>query len=550
MNGQSDTALHTGTQIRPAARAITAIFPGSFKPPHAGHIRAICHLLDEAAVTQVVVIISNRCRPIPGTDDAIDADAARVLLQNMLRSVDVPMERVRIEIAEHRAVSRALQFFDEIEPGNSLWFCVGTHDASAGDDRFARIAALSKEKGIAASVKVLPPAPVSVHSCDLRKHIAGGQKGQRGFCAELPPEMTATEKAAIWTECRASQRRIADIVKPKIAAALRNVMHIETEELTETKPRSVDPVFEYTPPAGAKCIIKYAGDTTAAGAFGQPLVQKPARRLAVEKRVLRHLRRHLPAPMVLPELIHFDRRTRISVLSRPPVSATQLATDIEKRKFDTTVAAKAGRLLAAIHGAPLPDEPFWGPPDGCHEHWNAVVGTVERQLDGAFQVPDSAEVPRELLQHCIQAAKPNVVHLQFGTQNVWRDAGQTGVENFECAASFGDQAYDLALFIVDYVVVGIEQDCVSRVADLINAFVRAYRLERQAKDLTGPVRLLIYVACLMLGNTSVRNKLGRYTNYPDCVVRMLKRIESGTEHTATETEFRFLGRMMQDCRRS
>jgi nicotinamide mononucleotide adenylyltransferase len=114
---------------------IVAIYPGSFKPPHAGHLRAIEYLLNECGSDQIHIIISSRSRLIPGTAYALDADLARRLFELQLDYAGFPLDKITIEIAEHRAVDQALAYIGHAAKDQTLLFAIGQLDHERNDPR-------------------------------------------------------------------------------------------------------------------------------------------------------------------------------------------------------------------------------------------------------------------------------------------------------------------------------------------------------------------------------------------------------------------------------
>ena len=72
-----------------------ALFPGAFRPPHRAHFAALLNLVLRPDIDEVVVIITNRCRNIPGTTKVLDTDIAEHIWAIYLQD----MEKVRVEVA-------------------------------------------------------------------------------------------------------------------------------------------------------------------------------------------------------------------------------------------------------------------------------------------------------------------------------------------------------------------------------------------------------------------------------------------------------------------
>ena len=484
-------------QVRSPGRknATIALFPGSFKPAHAAHIHGIRYLLEKTELTEVIIIISNRCRLIPGTGCALDADAAHRILQTMLRSAGISMERIRIEIAEHRATAHALEYFGRVNPGDSLLFCMGTQDFVARDDRFASVAARSKACGISARVEVLPSAPMDVHATELRQFIAAGNAGRRNFFSVLPPELSAEQKGTIWAGCRNSLRPVSEIIKPKIRAALADRYATSLHSLDCCNPQSIDPVFRFRDVSGDNFTVKYAGDTTVAGGFAEQAVPKPARRLAVEKRALRHLARHLDTSIWRPAVDFYDRQKRIIVLTRPPVTATNIDVELRSGVFDTASAAASASLLSRLHQCSLPKEPFWRDRGADRDHWQVLIDGLGIRGNRKLRELGRSDLGLRL---STAGAQPCVLHLNFIPRHLWRIEGRVGIENFERACSFGDPAFDIATFVSAYILSGVQCNAMARCLSAVEAFLTTYKHRHHLIDTGFSSRVIGYIAYCLL----------------------------------------------------
>lgn len=510
-----------------------ALFPGSFKPPHSAHLHAVRYLLDQENVAEVVIIISNRCRLIPGSDYAFDAEAAYVLLKTMLHYAAFPLEKICIEIAEHRAITHALGYFDKVSTTQSLVFCVGSADFATQDDRFARVEKLSRKTGISARIEVLPRAPIDVHATELRRYISDKYAGRKNFLTTLPSEFSEIQKEVIWAECRSSLRPVSAIVKPKIHRALADRYGISLDDLHEVAGRSVDPVFLFRRRSGEKLIVKYAGDTTVNGVFDEEMVPKPAQRLAVERRALRHLATHLDQTFARPAIDFFDKRHRTSVLTSPPGTATYIAAELKAGIFDIDAAAAAARLLAQLHQCPLPQQPFWGSVTRDRDHWKRLINTLGSRSNHKLQELNRIDLTQDLLVQCEPNSRECLLHLCFVPNNLWRHDGHIGVENFERASSYGDPVYDVATFIAQYINAGLLQGSAAGCMNAADAFIATYLHQRSGADLTFPAQLLTYVACHLLAIPAAQGQHCPIRNRISYAVAMLEWV--GSESSATQT---------------
>jgi len=477
---------------------LVALYPGSFKPPNASHMHAIDHLLNEVRVSKVVVIISNRCRPIPDTDLAIDATSAVLLFENMLRVSALPLDRVELVVARHRAVTDAVARIGHVARNTSLLFCVGEEDYRSSDNRFSNIRSLAEENDASARVYVLPIASNNVHSSELRAQLARSDAGMHRYIEGLPENFSSRSKLELWSDCRARLRSVSDIVRSKIIAPLKDKYGISDAQLMQTSPATVDPNFELRAADGEMLLVKYAGDTTSTGVFGDRFIQKPARRVAVEKRATKYLASQL-SPSIFPTRVDFyDRELRLLVLAGRPINAAAIASEISDGVFRKNIARNSGNILAKIHCCPVPDGGFWSDSTYDRDHWRKIMVALAEQ---ARNVAKGTNLDSQRLDHLdavASSARPQVLHMSFTPDNLWCGHESVTVENLECASNFGDPAYDVAALVSSYLMAGFQQasldDCLAAIVE----FETGYRDACVTNDHSFTGRVLIYAAYHML----------------------------------------------------
>ncbi|RMH35847.1 MAG: hypothetical protein D6690_07880, partial [Nitrospirae bacterium] len=191
-----------------------ALYPGAFRPPHAAHVHAVHALLQRRDIDEVVVIVSNRCRPVPGTTRVLGADVAEKIWGIYLRGFDT--SRVRVEMASETAIRHALEYFHRVPPGSTLYFCLGEADFASGDPRFQSIAELAERTGIAASIIAAPTGGMTVRGTDVRAALGQREAGRHAFLAALPDYLTETERQDVWELCRANLKAMSEVLAPTI----------------------------------------------------------------------------------------------------------------------------------------------------------------------------------------------------------------------------------------------------------------------------------------------------------------------------------------------
>jgi len=270
-----------------------ALYPGAFRPPHEAHLTALQALVARPDVDEVIVIISRRCRILPGSTKALDAEIARKIWAIYLKKLPEGASKVRLEVAEHTAVAQALSYFKRVNPGDALLFCIGAADLEKGDDRFSCLPELARQSGASAELIAAATGKITVRSTDLRNILARGPDGREGFLAALPPLLDAEAREHIWMICREGVRDLSEIVEEKLSVVLARSALGQPISLRPVRRNKLDPVFRAELKDGRICFVKYAGDTVSAGRWGSPLHPKPRRRLGAERRFGRaYCRRH------------------------------------------------------------------------------------------------------------------------------------------------------------------------------------------------------------------------------------------------------------------
>jgi len=507
-----------------------ALYPGSFKPPHAAHLFAIDYLLQRPDVETVVIIISDRCRIVPGTTLAIDADSALTMMKTMLHCLDFPLDRIRIEVAEHRAVSHALGYFNSTHTHRKLLFCIGATDYSAGDDRYKSIDDRSQETGIPAAIVSLPTAEQAVRATHMRKALAGGLHERDNFFAALPDGLCETDKLALWAECRHALRPVEHIARAKICRYMTESGMASVEDLRVVDPASVDPVFRLVQRDEPDYIIKYAGESVGKGSFKGPKSPKPARRLAVEKRALTHVSKHLSGPFSLPEVIRFDRTRRILVLAEERGGAEYPGTIACPGAVRSAAASLAGMFLGDLHCMKLPQSPFWGSWAEDREHSNRLLQQLADAGNAFLRLHGLPELCWDLLSLGEENAGKRLLHLDYCLDNLCFNSNSIIVANFERSACYGDHAFDLARLIADYLC--LAEDWSGGSVDLRNIenFLSGYERVAGELDSNSVKRMFIYAAFLIIarktnGTTLTTSEIS--SGQQQLAIRLLEKVTVG-----------------------
>jgi hypothetical protein len=446
----------------------------------------------------------------------------------MLQKLALPMERIELVVAQHRATSEAMRFIKSSAPGASLLLCVGEEDFASADNRFTGLQAAAAGCGVAARIQVLPMQSNNVHASQMRRQLAMAEAGLTDYVAGLPVELSLQDKVDLWTSCRDQLQGIDVVVRRKIGESFGGRYAIAKDELTLAGALSIDPEFILHDDEGDVLRVKYAGDTTSAGAFGDPLVQKPARRISVERRAVRYLSRYLSRSDFPTRVDFFDKEHRVLVLAGRGADATSVASEVATGFFSRQTARRCGELLANLHKCPTPRQGFWDDAESDRNHWKSVVSTLTAQARRAVKIQHKADLLPLL---CLSArsfdAQPGFMHCRFTPENLWCRAGRVSFENLECAGNFGDPAYDIATFVAAYLLVGFAseslRDCLAATEEFELAYASAS--ETTASSLTR--RVTIFTACQLLAATLRSDRQEVINACLSCSVELIERFNRG-----------------------
>ncbi|MDH3504182.1 MAG: phosphotransferase [Nitrospirota bacterium] len=423
-----------------------ALYPGAFRPPHKAHLLAVHYLLEQPFVDEVIVVISNRCRLIPGTSQALDAAIAFQIWTLYLQG----LERVRIEVASHNAVDHALNYFSKVTADDTLVFCMGEEDFTQGDDRFQAFTQLSVETGIRAEIISAPTTSLPIRATTLRATLAQGEEGKKEFFAALPSHLSLAQRTKVWKLCRNGRKEMEEILKEKLRAIVHGMNLGAIQDLRCTVPGKIDQVFHIHFTDGRRGFIKYAGDTVGSGTIGQPMKPKPRRRLSAEYQSLEWLTCRYNQTVNIPEIIFFQPSTWTLALTEVCPLGESLHHQFQHHTFDPTIIPKIIGFLAECHSLTGPIPPFWGSAKKDRQHWETILAQRTVDLRGDHVSEQDLSHLQILRQQSLAATKKGFFHLDYQPKNIRIGQGTIGVIDFEFSSSVGDLAYDLGFFLGHY----------------------------------------------------------------------------------------------------
>lgn len=450
-----------------------ALYPGAFRPPHAAHFLAVRNLVSRPHLDEVVVIISNRCRPIPGTTKALSADVAQQVWAIYLEG----MEKVRVEIAQDTAVRHAMSYFERVTVGDTLEFCIGETDLGQGDDRFKRLEDMAKHSGVKATVVAVPTGAMPIRSTLLREALIQGDVGRQEFMSALPGHLTVDQRDKVWSVCQEGLREMVEVLTEKVATLLSRYDLGEIEELTSVGPTKMDQVLRVRTKAGEQLIVKYAGDTIDVGSVGHLQKSKPRERLSTERRALKWLKAHEWGGIEVPNVVHFDKETWTLVMTEVCPDGLSVQDQLREGTFDPTIANMMGRFLARCHNSEKPVPPLWGDQDTDVQHWKRMLQLLTQEV-ASERVSKNVCADLATLRLASENANENgFFHLDFCPKNLRVCPGRIGIIDFELSSNIGDPAYDFGFFLGHYILWGLITPTGSSCQKAIQEALKAYREE-------------------------------------------------------------------------
>ncbi len=450
-----------------------ALFPGAFRPPHLAHFDTAVSLASRPDIDEVIIIISNRCRHIPGTPKALIPDVATKIWSIYLQDI----AKVRIELAPHSAVKHAQSYFERVNSDDTLLFCAGKDELKNGLGRFSEISSLSRKHAITASVIASSPPPLAGGATAIRTQLAKGRSGFAAFISALPNHLTPKQCEQVWQICNQGMLEMHDIAKAKIRDIIEQQNIGEIDNIHSAKKAKADQVHCVQLTTGQQLFVKYANDTVKAAKLGQTLSLKPRTRLYVERRALKWLSGHNDDRINLPEVIYFENKSKTLILSEVLPNGHFLEEDFKKGVFDPIVIEKVTTFLANCHRTPEQIEPFWGNSGSDLRHWENLLSlrTVKLLSNNPY---DQLKHDLEKLKCASsQAAQHGFFHLDFCPKNIRILDDKIGILDFELSSSVADPAYDFGFFLGHVLFWGIISnshiDCQKALQHSVNIYHKA-----------------------------------------------------------------------------
>jgi len=193
-----------GVLTHPQEKTI-AIFPGSFKPPHAGHYRIIEELKKLKTpdgfhiCNKIIILISNKARMAQSDSKTtyVTAEIAKELWDLYVSNEDA-QTRIEVRVADHDTPIKCVYdiMLNEMSPGETLMLVKSDKDANS--DRFNAFSDFSDEYdlGVKVIAKEMNIFSAGISASNMRNWIADGDEDRfKGF---LPDHLSSEDRARGW----------------------------------------------------------------------------------------------------------------------------------------------------------------------------------------------------------------------------------------------------------------------------------------------------------------------------------------------------------------
>jgi hypothetical protein len=160
-----------------------ALYPGKFKPPHAGHFLAAKAALENAG--KVYVYVS------PKEHDGITIDQSLNIWNLYIDSAGLT-DRIYPVVAEKSPVTTTYDYIDSAAAGETIYLVLGEKDIN--DSRFNR--AIGRREDLQIHKQLIPPQAAGISATQIRSSIIEGDK--INFFKNIPDHLSDKQKEMVW----------------------------------------------------------------------------------------------------------------------------------------------------------------------------------------------------------------------------------------------------------------------------------------------------------------------------------------------------------------
>ena len=228
----ADDSLTEEEESEDVHEKVVVLFPGAFKPPHAGHFAAAKYYADNPDVDEVNIIISRSDRAEHTGEERLSVTPEMSLDIWNQYIVNEPKITAAVT-SEASPIRAAYEEINKMTPGSTVMFVVGEKDSELGDTRYAAIPKFAAERGIKYATNPVTPEQTGVakdlSATEMRRNVLSRNKG--GFFAQLPRHLGPDQKESIFNLLqRGIQKKINESI-----SSLADIRRLVEEVINEVE---------------------------------------------------------------------------------------------------------------------------------------------------------------------------------------------------------------------------------------------------------------------------------------------------------------------------
>ena len=225
-----------------------------------------------------------------------------------------------------------------------------------------------------------------------------------------------------------------------------------------------------------QCIYaKHAGNVPRSAELGPTLRSISQIRLVTENKALKLLRSFAGIGVEVPEIIHFDEKTPILLMTEICPRGRLLEDELKDGNFDPIVARLAGEFLLKTYAASNGISPLWGKKELDLKHWKKMLSLRTVDIETGMLDENVSRSLQELYEKADMFCQNRLVTLDYCPKNILVSDSTIGIIDLELSSSFGDPAYDLGFFIGHYFFWGILTENANSLIKAVEEILTVYQ---------------------------------------------------------------------------
>ena len=238
--------------------------------------------------------------------------------------------------------------------------------------------------------------------------------------------------------------------------------------------------------------------------LGADLGSVSFKRIKYEKNVIASIQNKLPGSIKVPDIIHYDERNNIVIMTDVAGKNGQLLQHcLLAGDFDQQVAAKIGAFLGIVHSHMYQKNvTVRGSREEDKKNWRLFLNMRTRGIQSGLIKSDIAKELAALYHRTLDNHTYDVlIIMDCCPKNIFqRQDKSVGIFDFELASGVGDPAYDIGFLIGHYLLFSLLKGSPARSIDAIEGAMQSYFAEIQSIQINRSFinRLIQYAGATLL----------------------------------------------------